>query len=190
MPAWIFMVLVLLGSLVILKLLLAFSIVSVLPVTQGAMFHPSATIRVKAFLDSVPMTAQELLIDIGCGDGRVLQEARRRYGVRALGMEVNPLIYLLARIRNLGMRGVEVRWCNFWKVNLKDADVVFCYLFPDVMKHLAEKLESELRPGTRVISCNFPLPGWNHTAVVYPPSSLHGDPIYLYRFSGPARRSS
>ena len=70
MPAWIFMVLVLLGSLVILKLLLAFSIVSVLPVTQGAMFHPSAKIRVKTFLDCVPMTAKELLIDIGCGDGR------------------------------------------------------------------------------------------------------------------------
>ena len=181
MPAWIFMVLVLLGSLVILKLLLALSIVSVLPVTQGAMFHPSAKIRVKTFLDYVPMTAKELLIDIGCGDGRVLREARRRYGVRVLGIEVNPLIYLLARIRNLGMKGVEVRWCNFWKVNLKDADVVFCYLFPDVMKNLAEKLESELRPGTRVISCNFPLPGWSHTAVFYPESSLHGDPIYFYR---------
>lgn len=70
-------------------------------------------------------------------------------------------------------------------MNLGKADVVFCYLFPDVMTNLAEKLAAELRPGTRVISCNFPFPGWNHTAVVRPDSFLHGDPIYLYRFPGP-----
>jgi len=184
MPAWIFIVFVLIGSLAVLKLLLAISIISVLPVTRGAMFHPSARIRVKTFLDHVPMTGEELLIDIGCGDGRVLREARRRYGVKALGVEVNPLIYLLARIRNMGVKGVRVQRRNFWKMNLSNADVVFCYLFPDVMTNLAEKLKAELRPGTRVISCNFPLPGWSHTAVVYPESSLHGDPIYLYRSPG------
>lgn len=181
MPAWIFIVFVLMGSLIVLKLLLAISIISVLPVTRGAMFHPSARIRVKAFLDHVPMTGEELLVDIGCGDGRVLREARRRYGVKALGIEVNPLIYLLARLRNMGIKGVRVQRRNFWKMNLSNADVVFCYLFPDVMASLAEKLAAELRPGTRVISCNFPLPGWSHTAVVYPESSLNGDPIYLYR---------
>jgi len=189
MPAWIFIVFVLIGSLAVLKLLLAISIISVLPVTQGAMFHPSARIRVKAFLDHVPMTGKELLVDIGCGDGRVLREARRRYGVQALGIEVNPLIYLLARIRNMGVKGVRVQRRNFWKMNLGNADVVFCYLFPDVMTNLAEKLAAELRPGTRVISCNFPLPGWNHTAVVRPDSSLHGDPIYFYRFPCPLMKA-
>jgi SAM-dependent methyltransferase len=186
MPAWILIVLILIGSLVVLKLLLAFSIISVLPVTRGAMFHPSARIRVKTFLDHVPMTGEDLLVDIGCGDGRVLREARRRYGVRALGIEVNPLIYLLARIRNIGIEGVRVQMKNFWKMNLGNADVVFCYLFPDVMTSLAEKLAEELRPGTRVISCNFPLPGWIHTAVVYPESSLNGDPIYFYRSPDPS----
>jgi len=129
------------------------------------------------------MSGDDLLVDIGCGDGRVLREARRRYGVKALGIEVNPLVYLFARIRNMGIKDVRIRWSNFWKMNLKEADVVFCYLFPDVMANLAKKLEEELRPGTRVASCNFPLPGWNHTAIIYPESSRHGDPIYLYRYT-------
>lgn len=184
MPAWLLIAFVLIGGFAILKLLFAFSLVSVFPITQGAMFHPSARVRVKTFLDHVPMTAEDLLIDVGCGDGRVLREARRRYGVKALGIEVNPLAYLLACIRNMGIKGIELRWCNFWRVNLRNADVVFCYLFPDVMKRLAEKLEAELKPGARVISCNFPLPGWRHVAVVYPESSLYGDPIYFYRFCG------
>jgi hypothetical protein len=49
------------------------------------------------------------------------------------------------------------------------------------MGRLAQKLEKELRPGTRVISCNFPLPGWRHRELLYPESPLHADPIYLYQ---------
>lgn len=183
MSSWILTVIIVIGLLVVLKMLYAFSLLSVFPVTKGAMFHPSARIRVKTFLDHVPMKAGDILIDIGCGDGRVLKEANRRYGVRAIGFEVNPLAYLLARLRTMGISGIEVKWKNFWKVNIRDADVVFCYLFPDVMERLSEKLKGELRPGTRVISCNFPLPGWKHSDVLFPQSSSYGDPIYLYRFT-------
>jgi SAM-dependent methyltransferase len=154
------------------------------------MFHPSAQVRVKTVLDHVPMKAGDLLVDIGCGDGRVLREAKRRYGVRALGFEVNPLAYALARIRTCGMEGIEVRLSNFWNADIGDADVVFCYLFPDVMGRLALKLEKELRPGTRVISCNFPIPGWRHRELLYPESSLHADPIYLYQIPAVSIRPS
>jgi SAM-dependent methyltransferase len=181
MPSLIIILLIAMGILIVCKFLFAFSLVSVFPITQGAMFHPSARIRVKTFLDHVPMKAGELLVDIGCGDGRVLRAAKRRYGVRALGFEVNLLAYILARIRTLGVQGIEVRLRNFWNVNIGDADVVFCYLFPDVMGRLAHKLERELRPGTRVVSCNFPLPGWRHSELLHPESSLHADPIYLYQ---------
>lgn len=182
MPTWVFVALILIGGLITAKLLFTASIVTVFHITRGAMFHPSASIRVKTVLDRVPMAPGERLVDIGCGDGRVLRGAKRRYGVRALGFEVNPLAYLLARLRTLGMSGVEVRYADFWKAGLDEADIVFCYLFPDVMKRLAEKLETELRSGARVISCNFPLPGWTPLEVLHPDSSLHGDPIYLYRF--------
>jgi len=182
MPTWVLIALAVIGGLIALKLLFTASIVTVFPITRGAMFHPSASIRVKTFLDHVPMAPGNILVDIGCGDGRVLRAARLRYGVRARGFEVNPVAYVLARIRTLGMKDVEIRFGDFWKTGLDEADVVFCYLFPDVMKRLAEKLEAELRSGTRVVSCNFPLPGWTSEEVLHPDSPLHGDPIYLYRF--------
>lgn len=182
MPTWVLIALTVIGGLIAFKILFTASIVTVFPITRGAMFHPSASIRVKTVLDRVPMAPGDLLVDIGCGDGRVLRAARLRYGVRARGFEVNPVAYVLARIRTLGMSGVEVRYSDFWKAGLDEADVVFCYLFPDVMKRVAEKLEAELRSGTRVVSCNFPLPGWTPEGILHPDSSLHGDPIYLYRF--------
>ncbi len=190
MPTWVLIALILIGGLITVKFLFAASIVTVFPITRGAMFHPSASVRVKTFLDRVPMNPGDLLVDIGCGDGRVLRGARRRYGVRALGFEVNPIAYLMARLRTFGMKGIEIRYSDFWKSALDEADVVFCYLFPDVMKRVADKLEMELRPGARVVSCNFPLPGWKPREVMHPDSSLHGDPIYLYRFPDACRSGS
>ncbi|MBU1740279.1 MAG: SAM-dependent methyltransferase, partial [Proteobacteria bacterium] len=76
----------------------------------------------------------------------------------------------------------EVRRASFWTLDLGPADVVTCYLFPDVMARLAEKLAAELRPGARVVSFNFPLPGWRPERVLAPDSSRHGDPIYIYRW--------
>ncbi|MFB3925621.1 MAG: class I SAM-dependent methyltransferase [Syntrophales bacterium] len=190
MPSWILFILISIAVLAAAKFVFTMSIVLVSPITQGAMFHPSAKIRIRTFLNRVPMKKGELLVDVGCGDGRVLREARKRYGVRALGFEINPLACLLAKLRTMWMDQIEIRMKNFWSADLHAADVVFCYLFPDVMKRLALKLNRELRPGTRVVSCNFPLPGWEHLEVLRPESSLYGDPIYIYRFpeSCPAER--
>lgn len=58
---------------------------------------------------------------------------------------------------------------------------VCCYLYPDVMKRLAKKLESDLRPGTVVISCNFALPGFTPSKVFRPAGSWHNDPLYIYK---------
>jgi len=187
MTNWVLVILIVLGFIFIIKMVVVISIISVLRITQGAMFHPSAFIRVKTFLDATPMHANELLIDIGCGDGRVLREAWKRYGVRALGYEVNPMAYFLARLRNFFAAGVKISYKNFWKEDISAADVIFCYLFPDVMEKLAQKLKQELRPGTRVVSCNFRLPGWTHYTELNPDSFFHNGPIYFYHVPDPCR---
>ena len=163
------------------KMVYVFATTSALPITQGALFTSTASVRINTFLDAVPMQKGELLVDLGCGDGRVLRAARERYSVEALGFEVNLLAYCIGRILTVGMNGVDIRRRDFWGQNLRDADVVFCYLFPDVMRRLAAKLEAELRPGSRVVSCNFVLPGWNPLGILRPDSVCHNDPIYVYR---------
>ncbi len=153
-----------------------------LPITKGALFVSTAPERIEAVLDAVSMEKGELLVDLGCGDGRVLRAATTKYNVNALGIEVNPLAYLLARILSMREKRIRIRWGSFWSRDLRQADVVFCYLFPDVLKRLAVKLENELHIGAVVISCNFGIPGWRPDKVLRPTSYSHGDPIYVYRF--------
>ena len=183
MPAWIWLFVILGGGLFAVKMTYVLCTAMVLPATQGATFVPTSQKRISSFLDAVPMESRQVLVDLGCGDGRVLQRVRKRYGVRAIGYEVNLLAYFRARLRCIGLRNVEIRRRNFWQANLRDADVVFCYLFPDVMKALSNKLRSELKPGTVVVSCNFALPGLAPERVLRPGGTLHNDPIYIYRIS-------
>ena len=165
-----------------LKIAYVLSTSLVLPVTQGALYVSTSRVRISAFLEAVPMRAGQLLVDLGCGDGRVLRKARSRYGVRAIGYELNPFAYFKARLLCLGLKGIVIRRRNFWKADLSDADVIFCYLFPDVMKNLSAKLRSEeLKSGALIVSCNFALPGFTPERVLRPDSSLHRDPIYVYR---------
>jgi len=75
----------------------------------------------------------------------------------------------------------KIKWKNFWNAKLTAADVVFCYLYPDVMKRLSDKLRSDLKPGTVVASCNFALPGFQSQRVLRPGGDLHNDPLYIYQ---------
>lgn len=61
------------------------------------------------------------------------------------------------------------------------ADVVYCYLYPDVLKRLAVKLRTELKPGAMVVSGNFPLPGWRPSEVLTCARPLYNSPLYIYR---------
>ena len=135
-----FVILVLIGLLFAVKLGYVFATGWHIRVTEGALFVPTAPVRIATSLDAVPMGPRELFVDLGCGDGRVLKAARERFGVKALGFEVNPLIYLLAKACTLWDRDIRIKRRNFWRGNLTEADVVFCYLFPDLMERLARKL--------------------------------------------------
>lgn len=181
MPTWVVVIFTIIGGAAALKILHALAIVVVHPITQGAMYTSTGRVKIRKALDAVAMKPGELLVDIGCGDGRVLRAARKRYGVSCLGFEINPIAFTKARLLSMGRKGVEIRCRNFWKADLGKADVVSCYLFPDVMRRLGAKLGKELASGARVISFNFPIPGWKHEAVLRADSRLHNDPIYIYR---------
>jgi SAM-dependent methyltransferase len=184
MPTWLVVIFTIIGGAAALKILHALAIIVVHPITQGAMYTSTGRVKIRKALDAVSMKRGELLVDIGCGDGRVLRAARKRYGVTCLGYEINPIAYTKAKLLTVGRKGMEVRCRNFWKADLGKADIVSCYLFPDVMRRLGAKLGQELASGARVISFNFPIPGWKHEAVLRADSKLHNDPIYIYRIPG------
>lgn len=183
MADWIWIFLFLTGGLFGLKIIYILSITLVLPITQGALYVSTSRKKIAAFIDAVPMKADQRLVDLGCGDGRVLREAQRRYGVQTIGYEINPLAYLKARFLSFGHRNIKIKRQNFWEADLSGADVIFCYLYPDVMKGLAAKIKSGIKPGAIVVSSNFPLPEFRPSKILRLQNSIYNDPMYVYQIS-------
>ncbi|NPA05619.1 MAG: methyltransferase domain-containing protein [Crenarchaeota archaeon] len=106
----------------------------------------------------------DVLYDLGCGDGRVVVIAARDFGVRlAVGVEIDSLLAEAARYhaRRCGVSGrVRIVEEDFRRVSLAPATVVYLYLYPSINEALRPKLEAELRPGSRVVTIDFPVPGW------------------------------
>jgi predicted O-methyltransferase YrrM len=129
---------------------------------KGAPWAPTRRTRVRRMLTLARVRPGEVVYDLGSGDGRVLLAAARRFGARAVGIEVDPLRYALTRsvvaILGLGER-IEVRLGDLFKTDLSEADVVTCYLWQDTNDALEAKLAAELRPGARIVSHRYTFPG-------------------------------
>ena len=129
---------------------------------RGAPWVPTPMSLVHKMLTMAEVEPDDLVYDLGCGDGRVIITAARRYGARAVGIEIDPLRYLWCKmlINLLGLRGqVWIILGDFFNQDLSGADVVTCYLLQSTNNKLERKLKQELRPGTRVVSHSFSFPG-------------------------------
>ena len=130
--------------------------------TRGAPWVPTPLSMVRRMLTMAEVGPDDLVYDLGCGDGRTIVTAARHYGARAVGIEIDPLRYLWCqmRITLLGLRGrVRVVYGDFFAQDLSDADVVTCYLLQSTNRKLEGKLKQELAPSARVVSNTFTFPG-------------------------------
>jgi precorrin-6B methylase 2 len=120
----------------------------------------------------------DLVYDLGCGDGRIIVTAARRFGARAVGIEIDPFRYLWCQflITVLGLRGrVKVVYGNFFTKDLSEADIVTCYLLQSTNEKLQGKLAQELDPNSRVVTNAFTFPKLRLIGQNYE------DRIYLYQ---------
>jgi len=125
---------------------------------KGSPWIPTSFKMAHKMLDLADIQPDELVYDLGCGDGRIAVIAARKYQARVVGIELNPLLWLWCQlvITILGLRSrIKLVLGNFYNQDLSGADVVVCYLLPNTNKKLEHKLLSELRSGTRVISNTF-----------------------------------
>jgi basic amino acid/polyamine antiporter, APA family len=117
---------------------------------------------VDEMLRMAQVTENDIVYDLGCGDGRIVTTAARQYGARGIGIDIDP-VRIAESKRNAQAMGVadRVRFIegNLFDANLSQATVVTLYLLPSVNLRLRPKLEA-LRPGTRIVSHNYDLGDW------------------------------
>jgi SAM-dependent methyltransferase len=128
----------------------------------GAPFVPSAKDEAESMIAIAGIKPGMKVYDLGSGDGRILFKAAK-LGAHAIGFEINPFLVFFTKLRarflSYGSR-VEAFCMNFWYADVRDADVVFVYLIPWRMTKLKQKLLSQLKPGSLVVSNSFIFRGW------------------------------
>lgn len=135
-----------------------------LPEFSGAPWVPTHKEIVNKILEMSRLKPNEILYDLGSGDGRLVIAAARDFGANAVGVEIDPfrVIYSRFKIFQLGLAGkARIIRGNFFHVELQTADVVVLFLLQRTNDKLRRKLEQELlRPDCRVVSLVFQFQGW------------------------------
>ena len=148
------------------------------PILIGAIFIPTPHKIVEKMLKIAEVKEDDILYDLGSGDGRILIEAAEKYRVKTIGVEADPLrvFWSRAKIRSRDMHdSVKVILGNFLKSDLSRATVVTVYQGKGINRQLVKKLEKELKPGARVVSYIFSFDGWE------PVKKESDSKIFLYK---------
>ena len=134
-----------------------------IPALYGLSPVPTQPERIRNALKLANLQPEETLYDLGAGDGRVLLIAARDFKAHAIGIEIGPIQCILTWLRitaNGSGSRIRIRWGNFYKANLKDADVVFVYATSREIMKLAPHLEMQMKKGARLVSISADFPEW------------------------------
>jgi SAM-dependent methyltransferase len=135
---------------------------------------------VDRMLSEAKVRTGDVVYDLGCGDGRMVIAAAKKFGTRGVGIDLDPARIKEARA-NAKAQGVDqlvtFRVADLFETDLREATVVMLYLLPEVNRRLKPKLFAELRPGARVVSHDFDM-GRDWPADRY--VKLGSDGIYMW----------
>ena len=134
-------------------------------------------------LTAAGLKSDDTLYDLGCGDGRILITAAKKFGARAVGVEMSTILVkrALAEAQNQGVGDkVKVIEADLRNVDVSPAQVVALYLMTEANDLIQPKLEKELRPGARVVSLDFKFRNWKPAKVEKVVASHHNYTIYVY----------
>ncbi|WP_436415876.1 class I SAM-dependent methyltransferase [Petrimonas sp.] len=142
-------------------------------------YVPTPMDVVEAMLDLGKVGKNDVVYDLGCGDGRIVVTAAKKYGATGIGVDLNPERIKEAN-ENAKEKGVEKK-VKFYEGNLFDFDfskasVLTLYLLPDVNLQLKPKILAEMKPGSRVVSHAFDMGDWKPDKQI----SVDGRTVYMW----------
>lgn len=149
-------------------------------------FAPTWEPVVFEMLELARVTADDVVYDLGSGDGRIVILAAQKYGARGVGIEIDPKLVAISRqvAREAEVSGkVTFIEADLFTADISQATVVTLYLSTSVNQQLESKLRRELRPGTRIVSHQFRLGDWTPDRTV----RAKGDGTDLFLWTVPVK---
>jgi precorrin-6B methylase 2 len=153
--------------------------------TPDVPFVPTPQEVVDEMLKLAKVKSGDVLYDLGCGDGRIVITAAKQYGIRAVGIDINPerIAEATENARKAGVLDkVKFIQGDLFEANFKDASVMTLYLLPAVNLKLKPKLLTDLKPGTRIVSHSFDMGDW------VPEKTVDIDYRKIYLWTIPAKK--
>jgi hypothetical protein len=150
-------------ALLLLGFVLGANAADVEPVKNAGPYVPSPQSVVSDMLRYAEVTSRDFLIDLGSGDGRIVLTAAKVFGARGFGVEIKEDLVKRANqaAKKEGIADrVKFLKQDLFKTDISQATVITMYLLTDTVNLLKDKFMSELRPGTRIVSHDYPLTGW------------------------------
>jgi SAM-dependent methyltransferase len=152
-------------------------------------FVPTPADAIAAMIDLAELTPQDVVYDLGCGDGRLLIAATAGYGCRGVGIDVDSRLLEQGRRRaaavGVGDR-LTFRQADLFAADLHAATVVFVYLLPHLNLRLRPRLQSQLAPGSRIVTHMFAMGDWPPEVTLPLARSEEDSVIYRWRIPGPS----
>ena len=143
-----------------------------------APYVPSPNEVVDKMLELAQVDSNDVVYDLGCGDGRIVITAAKRFGSRGVGVELDKG---LAEIAESSARTQKVEHLvtilnrDVMTVDFSEATVIAVYLLPGALKKLKPIFEKSLKPGTRIVSHDYTIEGWNPDDIGFTASSEPDD---------------
>jgi len=141
----------------------------------GAPYLPTLTSQVDSALELASLKPGQTLLELGCGDGKVVIAAAKQ-GVQVVGYELNPFLVAVAWLRTRRYRkNVTIIWGDFWRKDWKKADAIFVFLLPKYMEKLDTKIDRYPHKPVKLVSFAFSIP------TKKPTNSIDSIFVYTYR---------
>ncbi|MDP3043702.1 MAG: class I SAM-dependent methyltransferase [bacterium] len=133
---------------------------------------------IEKIINEIKIDSDPVFYELGCGKASFLRALGRKFPqAKLIGVEYSILPWLVAKIQtSMNKSKIKIIKENIFKINLADADYVYCYLNIAMMKKLEEKFKNECKPGAKIISYSFAMPNLKPEKVI----PADGSSIYFY----------
>lgn len=169
--------------LLIPPLLAFFVIFGLLSDFAGAPFVPTSSKIVDEILEKASLKKGQVFLELGSGDSRVIRTAVRKYRVKGIGVDVNPVLIWYSRFFAFLQKLPNIKFLNqnISKTDFSKADVIFIFLLPKLIKRIKYKFETDCRKSTLIISHGFKIEGFEKYLVWKIKRDVF--PTYYYKLS-------
>ncbi len=147
---------------------------------KGSPYVPTRKKELDKILKNAELKPRQIFVELGCGDGRVSRRAATLYKVKALGVDVNPILIWYAKFltKIKFVANTEFALKNIFDTDLSKADIVYLFLMPKLIQSILPKLAKELKNKAVVISHGFKIVGWEDKLF----KKIDGKPFSTYYY--------